>query len=50
MCWFWEGPDGPEEACVLWGGRMAWDTAKAWDLVDSGSHPHSGVSNLSEPA
>lgn len=33
-----------------WVGGMAWDTAGAWDLGDSGFHPHSDVSCLSEPA
>lgn len=47
---FWQGTDGLEEACVLQEGRMAWDTAGAWDLGDSGSHPYCDVSSLSEPA
>jgi len=35
---------------VLWVGGMAWDTAGAWHLGDSGFHPHSDMSCLSEPA
>lgn len=47
---FWQGAHGPEEGCVLQGAGMAWDTAGAWDRGDSGSHPHSDMSCLSEPA
>lgn len=47
---YWQGADVLEEACVLWVEGMAWDTAGAWDLGDSGFHPRSDVSCLSEPA